>query len=144
LGYPELGLGDAYKARLLVEAALEKRSSTLGTKVFQGFAKKIYDQHMNNPAWAQWKAQVSTSALLQARTTDMLKRIEAHIWTELMEGLIGCNCCNDYLRMSLAAAEKFPRDDVYPSDVKNAVSWYQQRVTILQAQVDEGDMTHVQ
>lgn len=144
LGYPELGLGDAYKARLLVEAALENRSSPLGTTTFQAFAGKIYNQHMNDPAWAQWRSRVATSALLQARTTDMLKRIEAHIWTELMEGLIACNCCSDYLRMSIAAAEKFPRDEVYPSDVKNAVSWYQQRVTILQAQVDDGDMTAVQ
>lgn len=99
---------------------------------------------MNDPAWAQWREQVATSALLQARTTDMLKRIEAHVWTELMEGLIACNCCSDYLRMSIAAAEKFPRDEVYPSDVRNAVSWYQQRVTILQAQVDDGDMTPTQ
>jgi hypothetical protein len=144
LGYPELGLGDAYKSRLLVEAALEKPDSKLGTKAFQTFAKKIYDQHMTDPAWSQWKARVATSALLKSRTIDMLMRLEAHIWTELMEGLIASNCCSDYLRMSLEAVVKFPKDKVFPSDVKNAVSWYQQRVEILQAQVDEGDMTSVQ
>jgi hypothetical protein len=87
---------------------------------------------------------VATSALLKARSIDMLKRLEAHIWTELMEGLIASNCCSDYLRMSKQATEKFPDDEVFPSDVANAESWYQQRVDILQAQVDDGEMTSVQ
>ena len=144
MGFPELSLGDAYKARLLVEAALEDRSSTLGSNTFQAFAKKIYIQHMTDPAWEQWKSRVATSALLQARTTDMLKRLEAHIWTELMEGLIASNCCSDYLKMSKAAVEKFPDDVVFPSDVANGESWFQQRVDILQAQVNEGEMTEIQ
>ncbi|KAG0652468.1 Trithorax-related 4 [Hyphodiscus hymeniophilus] len=144
LGYPELGLGDAYKARLLVEATLETPGSTLGTNALQTFAKKIYIQHMTDPAWSQWKSRVSTSALLKARSLDMLKRLEAHIWTELMEGLIASNCCGDYLKLSKEAVLKFPDDEVFPSDVANAESWYQQRVDILQAQVDEGDMTVVQ
>lgn len=144
LGYPELGLGDAYKARLLVEAALENPDSTLGSGTLQTFAKKIYDQHMTDPAWSQWKSRVATSALLKSRTIDMLKRLEAHIWTELMEGLIASNCCSDYLRLSMEAVKRFPKDEVFPSDVRNAVSWYQQRVDILQSQVGEGEMTSVQ
>ena len=144
MGFPELGLGDAYKARLLVEAALEDPSSTLGSNTFQAFAKKIYNQHMTDPAWSQWKSRVATSTLLEARTADMLRRLEAHIWTELMEGLIASNCCNDYLELSKAAVEKFPDDEVFPSDVGNAESWFQQRLDILQAQVDEGEMTEDQ
>jgi hypothetical protein len=144
IGFPELGLGDAYKARLLVEAALESSSTTLGTKALQTFAKKIYNQHMTDPAWSQWKSRVATAELLKARAMDMLKRLEAHIWTELMESLIASNCCSDYLRLSKEAVKKFPDDAVFPSDVANAESWYQQRVEILQAQVDDGEMTDVQ
>lgn len=61
-----------------------------------------------------------------------------------MEGLIASNCCSDYLKMSKKAVEKFPDDEVFPSDLANAESWFQQRIDILQAQVDEGEITDVQ
>lgn len=140
LGFPELGLGDAYKARLLVEAALEN-TTALGTDALRTFSKKVYNLHMSDPAWIRWRLYVSTPELLQSRVTDMLKRIEIQCWTELMEGLMASNCCNDYLEMSKAAIAKFPLDEVFPSELNNANSWYQQRVNILQNQVDSGNMT---
>jgi hypothetical protein len=143
LGYPELGLGDAYKARLLVEAALEN-TSALGADALTTFSRKVYNLHMTDPAWKQWSHHVSTPQLLQSRVTDMLKRIEIQCWTELMECLISSNCCNDYLEMSMAAISKFPSDVVFPSELENAKAWYQQRVDILQQRVDTGDLTAAQ
>lgn len=54
---------------------------------------------------------------------------------------MSANCCNDYLEMSKEAIARFPSDTVFPSELENAVSWYQQRVDILQARVDTDDMT---
>jgi hypothetical protein len=61
-----------------------------------------------------------------------------------MEGLIASNCSSDYVKMSKKAVEKFPDDVVFPSDVANAQSWFQQSVQILQAQVDVGETTDIQ
>jgi hypothetical protein len=140
LGFPELGLGDAYKARLLVEAALENTSS-LGVDALKTFSRKVYNLHMTDPAWQQWRSHVSIPELLQSRVTGMLKRIEIQCWTELMEGLMASNCCNDYVEMSKEAISKFPSDEVFPSELDNANSWYQQRVDILEGRVETGDLT---
>ncbi|KAI9055033.1 hypothetical protein LZ554_002172 [Drepanopeziza brunnea f. sp. 'monogermtubi'] len=152
LGYPELGLGDTYKARLLVEAGLldadtdtdTETPSTLGDQVRQAYRKKTHALHTTDPAWIKWAAAVSTPELLAQRANEMLKRLELQIWTELMEGLMAANCCVDYGRMSREAVEKFPEDEVFPSEVANADAWYAQRKDILQPQVDSGEMAESQ
>jgi hypothetical protein len=137
LGFPELGLGDAYKSRLLVESALENSSET-GTAALKAFSAKIYHLHVTSPGLEQ---HVATPELLQLRVTAMLKRLEIQCWTELMEGLMACNCCNDYIQLSKAAVEKFPGDAVFQSELDNANAWYGQRVDQLQARVDSDEMS---
>ncbi|CZS97211.1 uncharacterized protein RAG0_06374 [Rhynchosporium agropyri] len=144
LGYPELGLGDVYKARLLVEAGLEETSSILGDDVRKAFRKKTYDLHTTDPAWMRWADTVSTFELLAEKVKEMLKRLELQIWTELMEGLMAANCCSDYARMSREAVEKFPEDDIFPSEVLNSDAWNAQREEILSSRVKHGDMTESQ
>ncbi|TVY81322.1 SET and MYND domain-containing protein [Lachnellula suecica] len=140
LGYPELALGDVYKARLLVEAGLEDTPSILGNDVRKAFRKKTYDMHTKDPAWMKWADAVSTPELLAQRVEEMLKRLELQIWTETMEGLMAANCCGDYVRMSREAMDKFPDDEFFPSEVSNADAWYAQRETILKARVENGEM----
>ncbi|OWP03608.1 hypothetical protein B2J93_7626 [Marssonina coronariae] len=144
LGFPELGLGDTYKARLLVEAGLLGSPSVLGDQVRQASRKKTYELHTTDPAWIKWADAVSTPELLAQRVNEILKRLELHIWTELMEGLMAANCCSDYGRLSREAVEKFPEDAVFPSEVSNADAWYAQREKIIQARVDSGDMSEAQ
>lgn len=136
LGFPELALGDAYKARLLVEAALED-TSILGSEANKLFAEKVLTIHLTHPAW---KAQVATPELLRIRVKAMLERIELQVWTELMEGLMASNCCSEYLKLSKEAVAKFPDDQFFPSEVENAESWFKQRQTILEGYVAEGSM----
>ncbi|KAH6717318.1 hypothetical protein BKA61DRAFT_547131 [Leptodontidium sp. MPI-SDFR-AT-0119] len=144
LGYPELGLGDAYKARLLVEAGLLETPSILGDEVRKAFRKKTYELHTTDPAWMRWADSVSTPELLAGKVEEMLKRLELQIWTELMEGLMAANCCSDYGRLSREAVEKFPDDEFFPSEVLNSDAWYAQREEILTARVDSGDMAEAQ
>ncbi|KAF8856088.1 hypothetical protein BDZ45DRAFT_654548 [Acephala macrosclerotiorum] len=146
LGYPELALGDAYKARLLVEAGLEELTTPteLGKEVRKACRKKTYEQHTTDPAWMKWASTVSTPELLTQRATDMLKRLELQIWTELMEGLMAANCCGDYVRMSREAVDKFPNDEFFPSEVKNADAWFGQREKILEGVLERGEMNQDQ
>ncbi|KAE8445992.1 hypothetical protein EG329_012631 [Mollisiaceae sp. DMI_Dod_QoI] len=146
LGYPELALGDAYKARLLVEAGLEPLDmpSVLGNEVRKAFRKKTYEQHTTDPAWMKWADAVSTPGLLDQKVNEMLKRLELQIWTELMEGLMAANCCGDYKRMSAEAVERFPDDAFFPSEVLNAEAWYAQRETLLNTAVEKGEMGEIQ
>lgn len=140
LGFPELGLGDVYKARLLVEAGLVEDHSVLGNDVRKAFRKKTFELHTTDPAWIKWADAVSTPELLAQRVNDMLKRLELQIWTELMEGLMAANCCGDYRQMSREAVEKFPEDDIFPSEVSNSEAWAEQRETILKARVESGEL----
>ncbi|KAI9641436.1 hypothetical protein NHQ30_010243 [Ciborinia camelliae] len=140
LGYPELALGDVHKARLLVEAAL-RNDSILATDAYKAYSQKIYQLHQTHPAWIPRKAQVATPASLHALVTVLLQRLELQIWSELMEGLMASNCCADYLAVSKDAVAKFPDDQVFPSEVTNAESWFEQRQSILQGYVDEEEMT---
>ncbi|ATZ58323.1 hypothetical protein BCIN_16g01420 [Botrytis cinerea B05.10] len=87
------------------------------------------------------KAQVATPESLRALVTILLKRLELQIWSELMEGLMASNCCADYLEVSKDAVAKFPDDQVFPSEVTNAESWFEQRQNILQGYVDDEEMT---
>ena len=68
---------------------------------------------MTDPAWPQWKSWVAASELLNARAIDLLKRLEANIWTELMEGLTASNCCGNYFRSSKEVVKKFPINEVF-------------------------------
>jgi hypothetical protein len=136
-------LGDVYKSRLLVEAALEGKTD-LGVRAYGGFSKKVEKMHLTDPAWAPWKAMVATPELLAARVKDMLEKLELQIWTEMMEGLMASNACSDYLEQSREAVAKFPTDEVFPSEVANAESWLEQRRDILQGQLDEGEITENQ
>jgi len=129
LGFPELGLGDAYKARLLIEAALAPSESqvSLGEDTFRTFSEKVYAMHASNPAWA---VHVDTKEKLKERTQGMLKRLEIQCWTESMEGLMAANCSKDYLDMSNEAVKRFPDDEVFPSEGKSVLStiemlWFQ-------------------
>ncbi|TGO52363.1 hypothetical protein BOTNAR_0327g00090 [Botryotinia narcissicola] len=140
LGYPELALGDVQKARLLVEAALEN-DSTLGTDAHKAYSQKIWQLHQTHPAWMPRKTQVATPESLRALVTVLLKRLELQIWSELMEGLMASNCCSDYLEVSKDAVAKFPDDQVFPSEVTNAESWFEQRQNILQGYVGNEEMT---
>ncbi|TVY38344.1 hypothetical protein LSUB1_G002620 [Lachnellula subtilissima] len=149
LGYPELALGDVYKARLLVEAGLlesdsPSSDSELGNEVRKAFRKKTYELHTTDPAWVKFADAVATPELLARRVEEMLKRLELQIWTELMEGLMAANCCGDYVRMSREAVEKFPDDAIFPSEVSNADSWFAQRETILRASMENGEMNEEQ
>lgn len=144
LGYPELALGDVYKARLLVEAGLLKTPSELGDEVRKTFRKKTYVLHTTDPTWMKWAHTVSTPELLVQKVEEMLKRLELQIWTELMEGLMAANCCGDYVRMSREAVKKFPDDAFFPSEVTNADAWYTQREVILKARVESGEMNEAQ
>ncbi|KAL3418843.1 WD and tetratricopeptide repeat protein [Phlyctema vagabunda] len=144
LGYPELALGDIYKARLLAEAALSSNSTTIGTLALEAYSKNVYNLHMTHPAYVRFKSCVSTPELLKTWSIRMLGRVEVQIWTELMEGLLAANCCDDYLRLSKEAVQKFPEDDIFPSEVANAENWNEQRIAILQERVDDGEMTEEQ
>ena len=144
LGFPELALGDVYKARLLVEAGLLETPSVLGNEVRKAFRKKTYELHTTDPAWMRWADAVSTPELLAQRVKEMLKRLELQIWTEMMEGLMAANCCGDYSRMSREAVAKFPDDEIFPSEVSNSDAWYAQREAILKARVESGDMNESQ
>lgn len=154
LGFPELGLGDAYKARLLVETALststfsssDKKSGLTSIpgfkeKVLKSFRRKTYDLHTKNPAWIRWADTVSTPKLLTSKVDELLKRLELQIWTELMEGLMAANCAVDYKILARQAVEKFPEDEYFPSEVVNADSWYEQRKALIEEAVKRGEMS---
>jgi hypothetical protein len=144
LGYPELALGDVYKARLLAEAGIGDSRTVLRDQVRKALSKKTYELHTTDPAWMKWAHTVSTPDLLAQKVQDMLKRLELQIWTELMEGLMAANCCGDYARMSREAVEKFPDDEFFPSEVSNADAWYAQRKEVLVSAVEDGQMNEEQ
>jgi hypothetical protein len=140
LGYPELALGDVYKARLLVEAALEN-TTALGSNAILTFGMKLWYLHITDSAWKQWISMISTPELLRARVENVLKQLELQVWTELMESLIASNACSDYLTLSQEAVAKFPSDEIFLSELRNAESWFQQREDILQEKQDTGEMS---
>lgn len=145
LGYPELALGDAYKARLLVEAALGGTSisstDVTGDNALVTFGMKVWWLHMTDPAWEQWKSTIATPGALRDRVIDILKRLELQIWTELMEGLMASNACHDYVQMSREAVAKFPSDVIFPSELMNAEAWFEQRKDILDTQHTTGEIS---
>jgi len=140
LGYPELALGDVYKARLLVEAVREKRS-LFGVSVHALYTSKIRALHMTQPSWA---ALVATLELLSARVEAVLQQLELQVWSELMEGLLAANACADYLALSREAVERWPEDEVFVSEMANAESWFGQREDILKLQLEEGEISENQ
>lgn len=145
LGYPELALGDVYKARLLTEAALANTralsTTTTGDNALLTFGMKIWWLHTTDPAWEKWKSMITTPELLRSRVTDILNKLELQVWTELMEGLIALNACHDYVQLSREAVAKFPSDEIFPSELINAESWFKQRQEILQTQYNEGEIS---
>lgn len=84
---------------------------------------------------------VTTSELLRGRVTNILKKLELQIWTELMEGLIAPNACQDYVQLSREAVAKFPSDEIFPSELINAESWFKQREDILHTQHNAGEIS---
>lgn len=144
LGYPELALGDVYKARLLVEAGLAESPLVLSDQVREASQKKTYELLTTDLAWMKWADAVSTPELLTQRVNEILKRLELQIWTELMEGLMAANCCGDYVRLSREAVAKFQGDEFFPSEVLNADAWSAQRESILKERVESGNMNQDQ
>ena len=108
----ELALGDVYKARLLVEAALGNTSihgiTITGNNALLTFGMKIWWLHMADPAWEQWKSMITTPELLRSRVMDILKKLELQIWTELMEGLSHRMPVMIIFSSSREAVAKFP------------------------------------
>jgi hypothetical protein len=86
-------------------------------------------------------AMLSTAEVFRSRVKDVLKQLEVRIWSELMEGLIAANACCDYLSLSREAVARFPDDEVFPSEVANAESWFAQREEILKTQNEDGEMS---
>jgi hypothetical protein len=105
------------------------------------YCDKIKHHHESDPRLAPWKHLVSTTELLESRVVAVLQELELQVWTELMEGLLATNACSDYLALSSQAVLRFPQDPVFPSEVLNAKSWFQQRDEILRQQVVAGEMS---
>lgn len=128
LGYPELSLGDAHKARLLVKAA-KLEDSILGNQVALTVGMKIWMLFTTDPAYAKWSQIINASGELRGRVNEMLSKLELQFWAEIMEGLIAANCCAEYLQLSKEALALFPEDAVFASEVANAESWMLQRIS---------------
>lgn len=126
----------------LIDDILDGRS-TLGEKAALTFGIKMYFQHTTDPAYSKWAATVATPTLLEKRTGAMLKQLEIQIWSELMDGLLTANACEDYLELSSEAVAKFDNDPVFLSEYQNAEAWSLQRKKILEMQVEDGQMSPV-
>ncbi|KAF2427387.1 hypothetical protein EJ08DRAFT_699614 [Tothia fuscella] len=115
LGYPELSVGDAHKARLLIEAALEA-STELGRIALLTFAATSFLE-------VQCAGTKSTMKQFRAHINIKLRELEAHVWTVLRERLSGCIAFKDMNRLRYIIARKTS----LPSYIEFAADSYEMR-----------------
>ncbi|KAI0128449.1 hypothetical protein BJ170DRAFT_721102 [Xylariales sp. AK1849] len=106
LGYPELWIGDAHKARLLVEAALNP-TDDLGHSAWLVFGMKM---------WMEWPCDPTTGLpddFLQRVKADLLQ-VEREVWTLITEGLGWTQAYWDarLLRDAIAKTSLFSERDI--------------------------------
>lgn len=90
LGFPELAVGDAYKARLLTEAALSDRESDLGEKVLLAHGMGYWFRDPDSII-----ATRGDNFLEDVRSS--LTRLENSAWSVFVRGLMHMGCTADIL-----------------------------------------------
>ena len=108
LGYPELAAGDAYKARLLVEAA-HHRSSHLGTKVRLQYGMCLWLgwHHRWDPQIGGLDAQFVSVENIAEELETGLQGYEQQAWSILIIALQHADCLFENLELAQEAALKF-------------------------------------
>ncbi|KAL9089199.1 MAG: hypothetical protein Q9159_002670 [Coniocarpon cinnabarinum] len=118
LGYPELAAGDAYKARLLIEAA-KKPASVLGSNVHLQYGMCL---------WLRWHERFDSGlAGLGSQSVDItnianevaerLNGYEQQAWSILIIALQHLDCLQENQKLAREAEQKFgelPADDDGP------------------------------
>lgn len=118
LGYPELAAGDAYKARLLVEASRDQ-SSHLGAQVRLQYGMCIWLgwHHRWDPALGGLDAQFVNVTNVAEELASGLEGYEQQAWSMLIIALQHADCLVENQKLAQEAAQKFgmpPAQDTGP------------------------------
>ena len=127
LGYPELAAGDAYKARLLVEAGM-RYDTHLGMKVrlHYGMSLCLRWHHRFDPALGGLVSEVVSAGNVAEELSSGLRGYEQQAWSILIIALQHLDCIEENHRLAQTAATKFG-----PGDEYDAGPWSQDYIRFL-------------
>ena len=123
LGYPELSVGDVYKARLLVDSA-KKDPSAIGRQTIAILLYKVA-QSANLK-----RARSKSNRTAEIPTFDidcLITNLELEIWRALIESLHAANACGDSLNVCQDAVEKFPNVQWFRQTLELTEEWHEER-----------------
>lgn len=120
LGYPELAVGDAYKARLLTEAALGDHESSLGQNVLLAHGMGYWSRDTE-------VMTIGRRGNFRADVRSSLRRLETNSWSVLVRGLMHMGCTADILSFrdiilerSILSSEDLQRLELMQEEKKGA------------------------
>jgi hypothetical protein len=120
LGYPELALGDVYKAHLLVEAAL-RNDDWLGETVLLYTGMSIWLAGLRNPLYSLMDQDPE---VFRTSVTNKLRELEEN----LAKGFVGSLFCAvafaDAAHFSRENMRRFPWDKVHAEHLQTALGLY--------------------
>lgn len=123
LGYPELSVGDAYKACLLVDA-VKKNTSALGRQTIAVLLDKVVQS--TNQERARRKSN-RTAEIPTFELDRLTINLELDIWRTLIESLHAANACGDSLNICQDAVEKFPGVQWFRRTLELTKEWHEER-----------------
>ncbi len=123
LGYPELSVGDAYKARLIVDAA-KSNASALGRQALAVLRQKVTQFANRDGATPKSNrtAEISSFELDRA-----IVNLELDVWRTLIESLHAANACGDSLEVCRNAVERFPSVQWFSQTLELTKEWHGER-----------------
>ena len=123
LGYPELSVGDAYKARLIVDAA-KSSASALGRQAIAVLRHKVTQSANRDGATSKSNrtAEISSFELDRA-----IINLELDVWRTLIESLHAANACGDSLDVCHNAVERFPSVQWFSQTLELTKEWHRER-----------------
>jgi hypothetical protein len=125
LGYPELAVGDQYKALLLVQAAL-RNDTPLGETALLTFGMCNWYCELRDPTWAGIQY---TAESYQFRIHMRLVTARESIYFELIHSLRTCTAVGDYIHISREAMREHPYNKIFAQHLKQGLKWYRMKAS---------------
>ena len=135
LGYPELAIGDAYKAGLLV-GAMKKNDTTLGENALLMYGMRLLH---SNPGMG---ATLWTGDTFKTRIMDALYNVEVKTVELLVNSLYNAHAFDDAERVCQIAAKQFPQSKFFRGSTLTMLGELKQRLLSIPKPVEVDDIDY--
>ncbi len=125
LGYPELAVGDAYKACLLCDAGVENNTA-LGQSVMLQSGMAIWFRDN------EWNKSLPGLAF-KLRIVIALRNIQRDAYKTMIQALGDCDAIWNVIQMCKEAGEKFPQDSFFAGQLKLSELTIRNTLPVMQA-----------